>query len=339
MTQTFTPPAARRELLQQHVQRRIAKEGPITFAEYMREALYHPGLGYYATPESRIGQRGDYFTSVSATPLFGRLLAHHLDAWRQQLDTSPFAVYEFGANQGHLKSDIVSVLGDLEYYALDFRDPVPDSLCGCVLSNELLDAMPFHRLKVVAGKWRELYVGIGAAATPFQWELGALSNTDLEQRVAALPVELMEGYETEVSLAACEWLELVGSRLRAGIVVSFDYGHDTLGYFSPQRPRGGLRCYRQHQLSDDPFLAIGDQDITADVNFDWLLEAGERVGLKLVELSHQGRFLLRHGMPLIRGILEQNAGQLSRERNALHLLTHPQLLGSAFKVLVQQKRG
>jgi SAM-dependent MidA family methyltransferase len=311
----------------------------MTFAEFMEVVLYHPDHGYYRRAESPIGVGGDYFTSVSATRLFGRLLAPAIRAWRNELG-EPFAVYEFGAHQGQLSRDLQAELPDVEVRSFDVGDALPETLRGCVLSNELLDAMPFHRVKVVAGAWLEQWVGPQAAGSEdaFGWQLGPLSSPELERELAPLPRHVMEGYETEVSLAASTWLESIAARLTEGFVLTIDYGHDTVPYYSPRRAKGGLRCYRQHKLSDNPFQHIGEQDITCDVNFGTLQEQGERNGLEFVELTDQSRFLLRVGAEVIADIAQRDAGEFSRDRNAIHMLTHPQFLGASFKVLVQRKR-
>src|SRR5690606_2606140 len=145
-------------------------------------------------------------------------------------------------------------------------------------------------------------------------------------------------YETEVSLAAETWMREVGRRLEAGFVLTFDYGFEDREYFGPRRGNGGLRCFRRHQVDRDPFSHVGEKDLTADVNFSALIEAGESVGLETVELADQGRFLVRAAADAIAEIAERDAGRPSRERNALHLLTHPSMMGPRFKVLLQQKR-
>jgi SAM-dependent MidA family methyltransferase len=262
----------------------LRERGSMTFAEYMELVLYHPELGYYRRPKSPIGVEGDYFTSVSATRLFGRLLACALRPWRDEFG-APFAVYEFGAHQGQLSQDLSAELPDIEVHSFDVSDPLPNTLRGCVLSNELLDAMPFHRVKVVGGQWQEQYVTLqGSAAEPrLGWELGPLSSPELAQHLEPLPRQVMEGYETEVSLRALAWMRDIAQRLQAGIVLSVDYGHDTLDYYSPRRAQGGLRCYHQHQLSADPFAHPGEQDITCDVDFGALHDSAEAARCGRVE--------------------------------------------------------
>lgn len=316
---------------------RLRQRSRMTFAEYMDIVLYDPDHGYYRRGRSPIGPRGDFFTSVSATRLFGRILASALQEWRERIG-EPFTVYEFGAHHGQLTQDLEAHLPGVKIQPLDVGDPLPERMRGCVLSNELLDAMPFHRVKVVNGEWQEQWVTVtGTEPLRFGWQLGPLSTPDLARELSPLPRQVMEGYETEVSLNAQRWIRQVEESLEAGVVLSVDYGHDTLDYYAPRRVQGGLRCYRNHQMSADPFAYPGEQDITCDVNFGSLIDVAQDAGLELVEFTDQARYLLRVGAKVIRDIAERDAGEFSRDRNAIHLLTHPQFMGGPFKVLVLQK--
>ncbi len=55
--------------LQQLIIERIQREGPLTFAEYMRMALYEPHYGYYMTGSTNIGFEGADFLGEVGTPL------------------------------------------------------------------------------------------------------------------------------------------------------------------------------------------------------------------------------------------------------------------------------
>src|SRR5688572_4738713 len=161
------PPTAH---LRRLVLARVLARGTVTFAEFMQLALYEPGLGYYARTESPIGTDKDFFTAVSATPLFGKILGRTLRDLRRQLgETSPFCVYEFGSHRGALRDDILAEAPELDYRTLKHGDPIPLEMRGCVLSNELVDALPFHRLKVVQGQWKELCVGVAADGEQLEW--------------------------------------------------------------------------------------------------------------------------------------------------------------------------
>ncbi len=292
----------------------IAKAGGrITFCRFMELALYHPQHGYYTTGQNRVGKAGDFFTSVSVGPLFGRILARQFELWGVR------EVTEFGAHRGQLRDDILKAAPHLDYRVIEAGDPVPEKLTGCVLSNELLDAFPVHRIE---GD-REVYV-----TGDFQEELGPLSDP----RLPRLPA----GYRTEINLRALDWLSDVSRRLtESAYILTIDYGFERAEYFAPHHKDGHLQCYYRHTKSDNPYRHIGEQDITSHVEFTSLME----LGLETVRFTDQTHYLLEIGEPIIREIVERDAGKLSSERNAIHQLTHPGLMGRAFRVLIQRKRA
>ena len=345
----------------EEIRREIVRSGDrITFERFMELALYHPQHGYYTSHHQRIGKAGDYFTSVSVGPLFGRLLAKQFLKWREELENpSEFEVVEFGGHRGQFCDDVLAAAPDLHYRVVEVGDPLPDSIIGCVFSNEFLDALPVHRVKVAGAKWHEIYVALspsGTEPTPappkrgqlrlpsdggvgggFCESFAPLSSPRLADFLAGLPVHLMEGYTTEVNLRALDWLENVSRRLKRGYVLTIDYGHERNDYFAPHHRDGTLLCYHRHTKSANPYEHIGEQDITSHVEFTSLIEYGKRLGLEPVLFTDQSHFLLQIGESEIAEIATRTAGQLSKERAAIHQLIHPELMGRTFKVLVQKK--
>ncbi|MCX7915158.1 MAG: SAM-dependent methyltransferase [Verrucomicrobiae bacterium] len=290
--------------------------GTITFCRFMELALYHPQHGYYTRGAAKLGRNGDYFTSVSVGPLFGQIIARQLALWNVS------EVTEFGGHTGQLRQDVLTVLPGLTYRVIEVGDVWPERFRGCVLSNEFLDALPVHRL---CGE-QEVYVTDG-----FRERLGPRSDP----RLPALP----PGYRSEINLQALDWLTAVSARMEPGTyLLTFDYGLERTEYFAPHHATGHLQCYYRHKRHTDPYRHIGEQDITAHVEFTSLIEHGERLGLETVRFGDQGRYLLEVGEPIIAALVEREAGRFSHLRNQLHQLTHPALMGRAFKVLIQRKR-
>lgn len=331
-------------------------DGRITFARFMELALYHPEHGYYTTGRQRIGKAGDYFTSVSVGPLFGKLLAKQFVTWRDQLgNPAEFEVVEFGGHRGQLREDVSAAAPALHYRVVEVGDALPNSIVGVVFSNEFLDALPVHRVKVEKGVWQELYVKVERASRPFadtQTELngrdarstdftetlGPLSSLRLAEHLRDLPVQYMEGYQTEVNLRALDWMEDIAHRLKRGFVLTIDYGYERPEYLAPHHRDGTLLCYHRHSKSANPFANVGEQDITAHVEFTSLIEHGKKHGLEPVLFTDQSHFLLQIGESEIAEIATRTAGQLSKERAAIHQLIHPEMMGRAFKVLVQRTK-
>ena len=318
------------------IRREIAASGGrITFERFMELALYHPQHGYYTVGKHRIGKTGDYFTSVSVGPIFGRILAAQFRKW------GAGDVLEFGGHRGQLRADILAAAPELHYRVVEVGDPVPEQIRNIVFSNEFLDALPVHR---VCGA-NEVYV-VERASRPFNSNESEANGRDARSTIfcevlgelsdARLP-RLPEGYRSEINLRALDWLADVARRLeRGGYIVTIDYGFERSDYFAPHHKDGHLQCYHRHAKTTDPYQHIGEQDITAHVEFTSLIERGEQLGLETVLFTDQTHFLLQAGETEITEIVQRTAGEFSAERNAVHQLLHS-TMGHAFKVLVQRK--
>ncbi len=316
----------------------IRARGAMTFARFMELALYHPRFGYYTSEPTRIGMRGDFFTSVSVGSLFGKLLAKQFLQFRDTLGNPPeFEVVEFGGHRGQLRDDVLAAAPDLRYRVVEIGGVLPETIIGCVFSNELLDAMPVHRVRVVNGGWKEIFVAFDETRSIFLEVLKPLSAPRIADVLRALPASLMDGYTTEINLGALDWLDDISRRLKRGFVMTIDYGFEREEFFAPHRREGTLQCYHRHTKNRDPWSRVGEQDITTHVEFTSFIEHGKKLGLEPVTFTDQSRHLLQLGEKEIAEIVERTAGQFSKERAALHQLTHPALMGRAFKVLIQKK--
>ena len=343
---------------------RIASHGPITFAEFMALALYHPAGGYY-TDSSPIGASGDYFTSPIAHPAFGALIAVQLRRMWELLGSPPiFGVVEAGAGTGRLARDIIgyapivseSFARSLRYMALDRYAVVPPGgprpylqqvvastvplrgVVGCFISNELVDSLPVHRFRIVDGEIMEMLVGLDCHGRLIEVQ-GPPSTPALGRRLESLGLTLPEGFRGEVNLEARRWLAGVADSLERGFVLTIDYGCEARELYSALHAGGTLRTYRNHLPTDSPLDRVGEQDITAHVDFSLLSTEGRLLGLETVSLRTQERFLRDQGfdrmMTALRG---SGLPQGQRDANAMAMLqlVDPQGLGR-FKVLVQEK--
>ena len=348
-------------LAEEEVSARIGRWGKITFAEFMQVALYHPAGGYYSRKASG-NATVDYYTSPSAHPAFGALLAVQLrEMWRFLSRPNRFCVIEMGAGAGLLGEDIMEYahhLGNdfedaLFYVALD-RAPPPSTrkaprhwtatrgvplrnVVGCFLSNELLDSYPVHLFEVREGLVNEVYVIAegGQLATC----LGEPSTPLIEDRLAPYLDSLPEGYRGEVNLGIAPWMMQVEQALETGFVVTLDYGYEASELYSRRRSGGTLRTYYQHTPGGSAFVRVGEQDITAHVDFSAVISEGAAVGLNTLHLTTQAQFLLGLGFDsLLRGLRTAPLSQSQRDPNLMGLreLVKPDGLGG-FRVLVQEK--
>lgn len=348
----------------------------ITFAEFMNLALYHPEHGYYATNQVNIGPQGDFFTSPHLGADFGELLAEQFyQMWEVMGCPTPFNLVEMGAGQGILAGDILRYLHKhhFEFFsALDYIivekssalrqeqqqrlsnfplrwcdwEEIPlNSLIGCCFSNELIDAFPVHQVVWEKGELKEVYVSlskegefvevIGEASTNRLFEYFDLVGIDFTQN--AYP----DGYRTEVNLLALDWLSTIADKIKCGYLLTIDYGYPAHRYYSLGRSQGTLQCYYRHSHHNDPYINVGQQDITAHVDFTALEKWGELCGLRRLGFTQQGLFLMALGLgDRISAISDSDASNFQdiqkvlQRRDALHQMINPMGLGN-FGVLLQ----
>jgi len=330
----------------------------------MELALYWPGGGYY-THTSTNGTPLDYFTAPAAHPVFGALLAIQLEEmWRLLGRPHPFVVVEPGAGSGQLAYDINSYalnLGPsfsdaLSYVTIDrsteiapiasdaspfhriMANGIPlHNVTGCVLSNELLDALPVHRVIRNHGRLQEIYVTYSGGK--FLEIEDEPSTPSIASQLEEGQVILEEGQRAEVCLALDSWIQQVAAALKRGFVLTIDYGHHAQELYSPQKLRGTLRCYYKHTLSSNPYVNVGDQDITAHVDFTAIETLGTKYGLRNESVKTQASFLNNVGLRIFQQRLA-TSGLDQREQDANRMamldLSRPGGMGD-FKVLVQGK--
>ena len=349
----------------EHIRQRIQTRGPVTFAWFMEQALYHPLHGYYGSGRCMIGRHGDYYTSVSVGPLFGRLLAAQFaEMWTVLGRPNEFTIVEQGAHDGQFASDVLQAsrqhhpafFASLRYQIVEpfpiLRTRQAESLlpfdekvgwataleelpafCGVHFSNELLDAMPLHLLKWTGTEWLERHVS--EREDRFVFVHLPLSTDALADSVRSVPMPLPAGYETEVNLAARDWISAVSPKLTNGFILAVDYGFPRDVFYQPQRTRGTVRSFGRHRVVDSPLVDVGRIDITAHVEWTTLVERAEAEGLDIAGFADQHHFITG----LLVGELGEEFGPNSdvKTRRALQTLLHPNFLGMNFQFLALRK--
>ena len=339
----------------------------------MELALYCPHVGYYERKPDTIGRRGDFYTSVSTGNLFGELLAFQFAEWLEQLQLANHELHliEAGAHDGKLAADILcwlqknrpSLFARLAYLILEpsavlqalqqqtLREfpnvrwldsklkTLNSKLSGITFSNELLDAFPVHRLgwDAQAKQWFEW--GVTLVNERFAWQRMPEPIHDSRFTIHA-PLELLEilpdGYILEVSPAAESWYRDAAAMLKAGTIVTIDYGLSAEELFTPLRSHGTLRAYHHHRVSDDLLANVGEQDLTAHVNFAALQTIGEQTRLQTESFQAQSRFLTKTAEAMWKNSTASGDWTPAQTRQ-FQTLTHPEHLGRAFRVLVQAR--
>lgn len=347
----------------------------MTFARFMALALYCPELGFYERFPNRIGRTGDYYTSVSVGPVFGRLLAFQFSHWLSDIEPSGgrCQMVEAGAHDGQLSLDILTWLEDhapatldrLDYWILepsqrreawqraklgeraglvkwvrDWSDFASGSVRGIIFSNELLDAFPVHRFgwDRQTREWFEY--GVTLRENRLVWcrlPRGLLASpAPLPEVPEPIQLLLPDGFVVELVPEARRWWQQSATVLGQGRLVTLDYGLDLASILDPVRPGGTLRAYREHRPAQNLLADPGEQDLTAHVDFTALREVGEASGLRTETFVTQGRFLTGVMEQVVR--LRVPGFDWSRAaRRQIQTLTHPEHLGDRFKVLIQAR--
>jgi SAM-dependent MidA family methyltransferase len=209
----------------------------------------------------------------------------------------------------------------------------PAEFRGVVLANEVLDAMPVHRVRLQERQWRELRVGWNGQR--FDWLSAPLEDGEVLRRLEGLEA-LPEGYTTEVCIRADAWISQLGNTLREGLILLIDYGFPRHEYYHPERGQGTLMCHYRHRAHSDPFVYPGLQDITAHVDFTAVAEAALAAGLSVHGYTTQAMFLLATGLEQAMDGVE-DAEQQYRLAQQIKTLTLPSEMGELFKVMALGK--
>jgi SAM-dependent MidA family methyltransferase len=340
----------------------------MTFARFMDLALYDPDGGYYRDEAARPGREGDFLTAPEAHPIFGAALARAVaDAWDRLGRPNPFVLREYGAGTGMLaaavldgltteRPDLASVIryepieveprrleaiaARLEAAGHGARLTVPASpdrpADAFVLANEVLDALPTHRVVQRAGRLREVMVGsLDGAFVDVEAEP---STHALERRLAENGVTLADGQRAEICLAVDGWIAAAAAAgLGRGVLLLIDYGYPATELYDPIRRRDGtLRAYLRHRVHDDPYIHVGRQDLTAHVDVTAAEGAASAAGLTHLGTTTQAEFLVGLGTEdLLRAIQADPTTTMEdylAVRSALVRLLDPAAMGR-FRVM------
>lgn len=347
---------------------RIKKEGEISFRDFMDMALYYPELGYYTSPEEKIGGHGDFYTASELDRAFGELLGKQFAEIYTKIGEENFKIVEIGAGKGYLAFDILkflqenypevfknttytiiekspyhiktqkellSVFENVEWVQdiIDFDD---ESITGVVFSNELFDSFPVHLIRKIKGKIYEVFIKVDEENN-VQETLKEASE-EILRYMEQLKINIPEGMQTEINLDAVDYIQKIGKKLKKGFVITIDYGYPSAELYKPYRMRGTLMCYYRHRYSENFYENVGMQDITSHVNFSALKYYGMIAGLDFTGFTDQAHFLTNLGlMEIFEKLQEKNDYESFERLNRLKTLVLPKGMGEKFKVLVQHK--
>jgi SAM-dependent MidA family methyltransferase len=343
------------EALRAVIAAEIDAGGRIPFRRFMELALYHPVHGYYASERPVIGRRGDYLTSPEVSPLFGAMAGRQVaEVWELLGRPDPMTVVEAGPGNGTLAHDLLrwaqranpELRAALRYIMVEqqpaqrarqqrvlsaepgvcWRETLPEGITGCILANELLDALPVHVVTTAGGRLRELYVTVDGGAFAEAWDEAC---PGVARYFACLGVSPAEGSRAEANLEAPAWTAAAAQALHRGLLLCLDYGYPAATLYAPWRRQGTLLCFFRHTANDEALARVGRQDITAHVDFTTIARSGSNAGLALAGFTTQHAWLTALG---IHEALRLPAGEAPGEehfarRRAVAELTEPAGLG------------
>lgn len=349
----------------------------IPFHQYMMDCLYHPHFGYYSSGMVRVGKDGDFYTSSNVGELFGEQLAAYIaSVAAERLPPAPtYQVIDWGGGTGRLGRQMLDVWqqaeqtrGRFELAVLDsnpvHRAKAEEELAAYVaggsarvieqvrelpdkgrptiiVANELLDAMPVHRIRWSAGEWQEWGVGWDEQLAAFIPCLMDISGeSDLAEWLFVHNPQVQDGQTIEVNLAAEQWIDQLYSLFDQAIVICIDYGDEADELFAPHRMDGTLLCYINHTAHNRPLEQPGEQDLTAHVNFSALRTAAEHAGWHSIWYGTQKRFLVETGLldKLTSHQIADPFHPLVRRNRAIRQLLLSDQMSELFKVQVLMKR-
>lgn len=351
----------------------IEHNGPISFHDWMKAALYDSSEGYYCRRDrTRWGRGGDYRTSPERSSLFAATFARYFAKLYDKLNQpSRWTIAEVGAGDGHFAHEVLQTLktffptvfsatryvvdeisshsqsavaerleaftGRVEFSTLEKVAVDP----GLIFSNELLDAFPVHCVTMVDGKRREFFVDLGPEGT-FEWSLGSPTPGVVEHFEEA-GIQLREGQIAEINLQIASWLKTVSTTLRTGYVVTVDYGAKADDLYSfVARSSGSLRGFQNHTIVDNVLACPGEQDLTTTVDWTLVERIGNKLRLRVVDFDRLDKFLIRAGLlTQLDNELQKCAGEAERLRlrTAAREMVLPDGMASHFQVMVQQRNS
>ena len=348
------------KFLKEYIEKEPLKR--ITYAEYMKQALYHPQYGYYMKEQSKIGREGDFITTSNISDIYGRSLAKWFYKKANEWNL-PFAVCEIGAGTGRFAKAFIDEWRlisskPIHYYILE-ESPYHQKLQkeiligdevrqmksleeitpfeGLIFSNELYDAFPVHVIENHEGQLMEVMITF--KNNQLVEIVERLENDEILRFLKLYGVQLNNRQRIEIPLQMEAMVSAIAKALLRGAVLTVDYGYTNEEWMDPGRRDGSLRGYYKHQQVNNVLERPGEMDMTSHVHFDPFIKMGNQEGLQFVNKWRQDEFLLTTG---ILDELQENYdpnpfSAVSKRNRAIRSLILPGGMSSSFHVVLQQK--
>jgi len=315
----------------------FSKSLVVSYSDFVEKVLYDADFGFYTRKKRPL--LSDFITSPLTHPSFGHLLADQIEeVWIHYKKPNDFMIVELGGSYGNLKSDILSKINAshsefskcLKYFNVDVVNKpslkLPDFQYGCIISNEFFDSLPFDRFKKINNEIKEIFVKKTSGLSTKEIYKNTKKILFAEKTLKSIP----EGSSFELINNLSALCKKIASLSPNCVMITIDYGFDSLKFLTKSKPLGTLRCYKNHNMDSDPLTDIGQKDITCDVNFPVLNKCLNSVNFNLIGYTTQERFLYNMG---IKKIFEHKTNL--KDRQQIISLMNPVGLGK-FKVYFHQ---
>ena len=355
--------------LEQIIRQEMAvSDDMLTFERYMQLCLYAEDLGYYTSGQAIFGEHGDFVTSSEKSAYFAKAFVAHLIGIQTQLNS--FCIVEIGAGSGRFAAQLLTEIKNTklsvsEYYIVEksatlrlrqqeylaellpeesqlvtwretFDAPIANAV---VIANEVIDALPVRLVTVNNQAMMERriqwdtengfeFVGVIADQGLTNAAQEVLENTSV--------LNLQQPYDTEICMQLPDFIQQIASYVRQGIFFFIDYGYPRSEYYHVQRTMGTLLCHYKNLAHDNPLIWPGLQDISSNVDFTALVNAGVQNGLELNCYCTQAHFLLASN---ILAVIENETAteNLLQSSQQLKQLIMPNEMGERFQVMIFTK--
>ena len=333
--------------------------GPLSFYDFMEIALYDLEDGFYSKNQKQFGKDGAFITSHYHGKWLGSIIAGQIKIiYEKMKNPDHFKIVEYGPGEGLLAFDILETFEKkkelFDYILIEksknltrksrdllskFKKQIsflkypPDSFQGIILAHEFLDAIPFHVLQKTENGYKEKYITLKSGK--LKYELGPVSKTELIEYTKEIDQYIDLGQTFEVSLDTQAWMELINKKMKKGAILIFDYGFSNEVIFNQTRFSGTARSFRKHIVSEVDLENIGEADITADVNFSYIVKTAEKLGFTLNGFTDQTHFCIGGGITDL--IEKEKKFESAINNSGVMGIMDPTGLGSGIKVLLLTK--
>jgi SAM-dependent MidA family methyltransferase len=334
----------------------LSNNKTIHFSDFMQIALYDNSAGYYSTKKNIFGSKGDFYTASKISNLYGKIFSKQ---FKQIFKICKKNLLEFGAGDGSFaietikdlkqkgvvldnyliieksqslqalqKENFAMALDNKNLKKISWIENIPNNFQGIVYLNEVFDSIPAD---IFIYRQNQLYEKlIKLKDNKLCWEIEEFFNPQFDY-----PIELSEDIEFEYSNYYKKLFQEF-LKIKQGYIFIVDYGLSESELLNPYRGNGSLRCYFENRLIEDPFLNLGQQDITYNVNFTHLAFLSKLFALEIHGFISQSNFL--NNLNIVEELVEEKDRIKSLQtQSEINLLTLPSEMGELVKMMVLGK--